>query len=62
MCLNYLKQVEKKCECVIRCHCSAQLSMFNMEKRYGNKIIIIIIKMSEKCEKRLKNVGNDLDV
>ena len=24
-------------------HCSAQLSMFNMEKRYRNKIIIIII-------------------
>ena len=41
------------CECVcvcffvvvviVRWHCSAQLSMFNMEKRYGNKIIIIII-------------------
>ena len=30
-------------ECVIHWHCSAQLSMFNMEKRYRNKIIIIII-------------------
>ena len=29
--------------CVIHWHCSAQLSMFNMEKRYRNKIIIIII-------------------
>ena len=29
--------------CVIYWHCSAQLSMFNMEKRYRNKIIIIII-------------------
>ena len=31
--------------CVIHWHCSAQLSMFNMEKRYRNKIIIIIIKL-----------------
>ena len=31
------------CVCVIHWHCSAQLSMFNMEKRYRNKIIIIII-------------------
>ena len=30
--------------CVIHWHCSAQLSMFNMEKRYRNKIIIIIIR------------------
>ena len=29
--------------CAIHWHCSAQLSMFNMEKRYRNKIIIIII-------------------
>ena len=29
--------------CVFHWHCSAQLSMFNMEKRYRNKIIIIII-------------------
>ena len=28
--------------CVIHWHCTAQLSMFNMEKRYRNKIIIII--------------------
>ena len=26
---------------IVHWHCSAQLSMFNMEKRYGNKIIII---------------------
>ena len=39
-----------ECECVCVCvcvvivhwHCSAQLSMFNMEKRYRNKIIIVI--------------------
>ena len=29
--------------CVIHWHCSAQLSMFNMEKRYRNKIITILI-------------------
>ena len=29
--------------CVIHWHCSAQFSMFNMEKRCRNKIIIIII-------------------
>ena len=29
---------------IVHWHCSAQLSMFNMEKRYRNKIIIIIIK------------------
>ena len=32
--------------CVIHWHCSAQMSMFNMEKRYRNKIIIIIIIIS----------------
>ena len=35
------------CVCVVvivHWHCSAQLSMFNMEKCYRNKIIIIIIK------------------
>ena len=31
------------CVCVVHWHCTAQLSMFNMEKRYRNKIIIIII-------------------
>ena len=31
------------CVVVVHWHCSAQLSMFNMEKRYRNKIIIIII-------------------
>ena len=29
--------------CVVHWHCTAQLSMFNMEKRFRNKIIIIII-------------------
>ena len=29
--------------CVVHWHCTAQLSMFNMEKRFTNKIIIIII-------------------
>ena len=37
----------RACVCVeggvVHWHCSAQLSMFNMEKRYRNKIIIIII-------------------
>ena len=28
---------------IVHWHCSAQLSMFNMEKRYRNKIIIIMI-------------------
>ena len=28
------------CECVVHLHCSAQLSIFNTEKRYRNKIII----------------------
>ena len=27
---------------IVHWHCSKQLSMFNMEKRYRNKIIIII--------------------
>ena len=31
------------CVCVVHWHCTVQLSMFNMEKRYRNKIIIIII-------------------
>ena len=31
------------CVCVIHWHCWAQLSMLNMEKRYRNEIIIIII-------------------
>ena len=35
----------RACVCVIHWHCSAQLSMFNMEKRYRSKIIIIIIIM-----------------
>ena len=37
--------------CVVHLYCSAQLSMFNMEKRYGNKIIIIIIKFSKIADK-----------
>ena len=31
------------CVCVVHWHCTAQLSMFNMEKRFRNKIIIIIL-------------------
>ena len=31
------------CVCVVHLYFSAQLSMFNMEKGYRNKIIIIII-------------------
>ena len=33
----------RACVCVVHWHCTAQLSMFNMEKRFRNKIIIIII-------------------
>ena len=29
------------CVVIVHWHCSVQLSMFNMEKRYRNKIIII---------------------
>ena len=35
--------------CVVHWHCTAQLSMFNMEKRFRNKIIIIIIKSLYGC-------------
>ena len=31
------------CVVVVHWHCSAQLSMFNMGKRYRNKIIVTII-------------------
>ena len=31
------------CVVIVHWHCSGQLSMFNMEKRYRNKIIIIIM-------------------
>ena len=34
--------------CVVHWHCTAQLSMFNMEKRFRNKIIIIIIIIIKK--------------
>ena len=37
---------------IVHWHCSAQLSMFNMEKRYRNKIIII--------KQGVKNVGLSL--
>ena len=33
----------RACVCVVHWYCTAQLSMFNMEKRYRNNIIIIII-------------------
>ena len=35
------------CVCVVHLHCSAQLSMFNMEKRCRNKIIVIMISCRE---------------
>ena len=38
------------CVCVVHWHCTAQLSMFNMEKRFRNKIIIIIIICLVQCE------------
>ena len=43
--LLFLKQNVCACVCVVvivivHWHCSAQLSMLNMEKRYRNKIII----------------------
>ena len=39
------------CACVVHLYCSAQVSMFNMEKRYVNKIIIINVMtmMMSKC-------------
>ena len=37
---------------IVHWHCSAQPSMFNMEKRYRNKIIIIIVTVQV-------NMGND---
>ena len=40
------------CVCVVvivHWHCSAQLSMFSMEKRYRNNIIIIIIIINLFC-------------
>ena len=41
------------CLCVVHWHCTAQLSMFNMEKRLRNKIIIIIIIIIKAdCAKR----------
>ena len=41
--LHFLAHFPTDRVCVIHWHCTAQLSMFNMEKRYRNKIIIIII-------------------
>ena len=46
--LLFLGQMFMMCMCVcvvvviVHWHCSAHLSMFNMEKRYSNKIIIIM--------------------
>ena len=31
------------CVVIVHWHCSAQLSMFNMEKRYRNKILIMSV-------------------
>ena len=36
----------RACVWVVHWHCTAQLSMFNMEKRFRNKIIIIINTLS----------------
>ena len=51
--------------CVIHWHCSAHLSMFNMEKRYRNKIIIIIIYQFSskwfKTSKRRRKTGSHGD-
>ena len=57
--------------CVVHLHCSAQLSMFNMEKRYRNKITTIISisghftcdSLQHHCDQRLhhglmKNIEN----
>ena len=47
---------------VVHQHCSAQLSMFNMEKRYRNKIIIIIIINSDDySDDSSNNNRNDKD-
>ena len=43
--LLFFRQMFLMRACVVHWHCTAQLSMFNMEKRYRNKIIIIIIIM-----------------
>ena len=42
--------------CVIHWHCTAQLSMFNMEKLYRNKIIIIIIIINSRAFYRLGGI------
>ena len=39
---------------IVHWHCSTQLSMFNMEKRYRNKIIIMINR-SKVCSNKLKD-------
>ena len=39
----YSRARARVCVYVVHWHCTAQLSMFNMEKRFRNKIIIIII-------------------
>ena len=37
--------------CVVHLYCSVQLSMFNLEKHYRNKIINIIITIKiQQCE------------
>ena len=56
------------CECVCECvcffvvvivhwHCSVQLSMFNMEKCYRNKIIIIIIIINDMAQVNFFNTS-----
>ena len=47
--------------CVVHWHCTAQLSMFNMEKRFRNKIIIIIIiDMYRKMNTEIMQVKENL--
>ena len=40
------------CVRVVHLYCSAQLSMFNKEERYRNKIIIIIITIRSRTEQK----------
>ena len=44
------------CVVIVHWHCSARLSMFNMEKRYRNKIIIIIILLNGYRRRRVQLV------
>ena len=50
------------CVCVVHIYCSAQMSMFQMEKRYRNKIIIIIIIVIINASCELGPVGSPVAV